>query len=1468
MKKLFTLFVITGILTSVFVKGTYADVTKTVGATGGADFTTLKLAFDAINANTGGVYTDAITLQIIDGTTETASAVLNSSANWSSLIIYPTVTGKTISGSFAAPLIDLNGADNVTIDGRLYTAGVPGSSVDLTITNTSLSGATNTSTIRFYNDAKSNTVKYCNIKGSETSATYGVIFFSTALAATGVGNDGNIIEYNNITSDGAGRPINAVFSSGTSGRTNSGCIIRNNNIYNFLKHGTASNGIFLSTYTTDFEISGNSFYETASFAPSASVDYYVIRINNSSTGNNFTVSGNYIGGQSETCGGSAWTKTNAGNNTFYGIYLSAGVTTASNVQGNTIKNVSWSNSGAASWFGIYINSGTVNVGTTTPNNVGDATTTGSITFTSGATGGVLFGIDILNSSGTVQCTNNVIGSITTSNAVADNATNFYGISKINGGNCIINGNTIGSTSVSNSIYLSSEATGATTSQILWGIFVNTASGTQTVSNNTLANLNNGTTNTCATDFNGQVVGITSDGASATSISGNTIYNLLISSNNPDLTTGAGNIGIRIKGGGAISGNTIYGLSSDYASSTVKVIGICSEAIAECSVSGNFIHSFSYSDPSTTAGIYGIRFSAAATTFSNNIISFSNTEDVAIFGVFEEMINGNACNLYFNTVYIGGTNAGTTNSYGFYSNSTEASGGTFSNNIFYNSHSSGGFNYAILYMSDASMFIVDHNDYIASGTGAVLASVAGADYITLGDLQVATTQDASSFNSDPTFINGGSTVGADYLPTVVISGDASSTGITTDFRNVSRLSVTEVGALELTRVWKGGTSTDWNVAGNWIPAYVPAADDNITFDPDPDRHCLLDQNRSVTDITNAQSTDRMVTNGFKLTIKGSLYFTNGATIDASATGSTLEFAGASAQSIPSGSLYNNEVYDLNVNNSNNLVLNGTLRLLHTLTAASGKLDAYTNSPTVVYAGSAAQTIEANTYLGEHTKDMTISNSSGVTLNTNFSVAGLNISTGALTVIATKGLKATSGTILNSPSCLVLKSDATGNSSFIDNGTISYTNSGSAKVELYLTTCVGSTETSCYHYVSSPITNAVTGVFLNDYMRWYNTLGPNWSTEYTQTNYPLSVMKGWAVSEQGSVATPTHDNHYFIGTLNTEVGAKALSLSGATTVGWNLVGNPYPSAIDFDLVPAWTNVAKFVWYLNKSTGNYMVYPVNGLGATGSRFIPSMQGVFVYATGTSPSIIFPNSARVHDNSVPYYKEYQTSNDLDVMYLKAQGNGKESYDMASIVFRDFATGNYDTYDAQKLYGDAQAPQLFTLSSDNASLTINSLPFAGRNTTIPVNFTVPENGTGAYSLTASKLENFHPSTTITLEDKKESKMHDLKANPVYSFDYTHGDDPARFLLHFYNSSYAVNDLDGQNEMKIYSNGNTVYVKDFTGHPVTGDLYMYNMVGQEVMHQQVAAIAINNFNVSLPGGYYIVRVITKDKTFNSKIYLN
>ena len=247
------------------------QTTKTVGGAG-ANYATLKLAFDAINA---GTINGAITLQITGSTTETASAVLNASgtgsANYTSVNIYPTETGVTVAGNFDASLISLNGADNVTTDGRVNQTG---SAQNLTITNTNT--GTFASAIRFINSAENNFVKYCNINASCFNAGVGVVNFTSS--ASGNGNDNNIIEYCYISNSGS-RPVNVIFSSGGTGHENSGNIIRNNNIFNFFNAGSSSYGINISYNSTDWTISENSFYETSVFAPTGPYSYNVIRAN-------------------------------------------------------------------------------------------------------------------------------------------------------------------------------------------------------------------------------------------------------------------------------------------------------------------------------------------------------------------------------------------------------------------------------------------------------------------------------------------------------------------------------------------------------------------------------------------------------------------------------------------------------------------------------------------------------------------------------------------------------------------------------------------------------------------------------------------------------------------------------------------------------------------------------------------------------------------------------------------------------------------------------------------------------------------------------------------------------------------------------------------------------------------------------------------------------------------------------------
>lgn len=169
---------------------------------GTTDYSTLKAAFDAINA---GTHTGDITITIRSNLTETSAAVLQASgvgsANYNSVTIYPTGT-YTISGSVANGLIELRGADNITIDGR---ANQSGTSNSLTIQNTYTSTScviwldSNTaSTVA--NGAKNNIIRNCNITGANTTSSYGIVCGSSASLTTGgVGMDNNKFLYNNIS---------------------------------------------------------------------------------------------------------------------------------------------------------------------------------------------------------------------------------------------------------------------------------------------------------------------------------------------------------------------------------------------------------------------------------------------------------------------------------------------------------------------------------------------------------------------------------------------------------------------------------------------------------------------------------------------------------------------------------------------------------------------------------------------------------------------------------------------------------------------------------------------------------------------------------------------------------------------------------------------------------------------------------------------------------------------------------------------------------------------------------------------------------------------------------------------------------------------------------------------------------------------------------------------------------------------
>jgi hypothetical protein len=489
------------------------------------------------------------------------------------------------------------------------------------------------------------------------------------------------------------------------------------------------------------------------------------------------------------------------------------------------------------------------------------------------------------------------------------------------------------------------------------------------------------------------------------------------------------------------------------------------------------------------------------------------------------------------------------------------------------------------------------------------------------------------------------------------------------------------------------------------------------------------------------------------------------------------------------------------------------------------------------------------------------------------AHLNIENGAtLTIDAGKDLKVCGCTKICGTDALYLKSDAAnGNASFVTTEAYAIdwcSNTGTAKVDLYLSACYqgGVGQNHCWHYISPPVQGALSGVFEGDVLRTYDETSGLYSDNITSVTQPLGVMQGYLWY---NAANQTRTFH---GRLNDGTVTKSLTRTLITPPngynGWNLVGNPYPSEIDITAPGTlldWTNVDKAVYYFDQAAGNYKLYNITTGAGTGSPKIPSMQGFFVHVTQPQLSGIlkFTDDNRTTTGTVNFYKDLPN----DLLWLKVDGkNGLN--DEVVIYFQSDLSGGFDQdIDCHKLTGSNEAPQLAAISTDSKKLTIDALPFAGKNTIVPLEFYVTLDGTGNYTITASKLESFRSGTTITLLDKKTNTNQVLTENPVYNFSYTEGENAARFELHFYNPFFGIDDTQSLQQVVIYSNENNIYVKDLTGKNIQGQLIVYNLLGQKVTTMPLDGGTLNKLNMNLEQGYYLVEVISNDHAYHGKVYL-
>jgi hypothetical protein len=453
-------------------------------------------------------------------------------------------------------------------------------------------------------------------------------------------------------------------------------------------------------------------------------------------------------------------------------------------------------------------------------------------------------------------------------------------------------------------------------------------------------------------------------------------------------------------------------------------------------------------------------------------------------------------------------------------------------------------------------------------------------------------------------------------------------------------------------------------------------------------------------------------------------------------------------------------------------------------------------------------------------------------------------------------------------MLLQDDLSTAPSFLQRGTLTFSGGGEAEVEQYL-------PKDAWHIVASPVQDEVIGAYMWMYLYRYAEPAASWQYLSQPVSTPLNVGEGYFVwpytTDPNGTYPPSPDSAVLNGTLNYQtVNDYSLSYTASSpNPGWNLVGNPYPCAIDWNGSTDWdrNNVDATVYVYDNgagggSSGNYRIYNWNtgiGIPTGNDGIIASTQGFWLHANNTGARVDIPQSQRLHSNKT-FFKN--TDDEWDnLLRLRVDEKSSTLFYETLVAFSEEATGGFDAmFDGAFLEGKDDAPQFYTVTA-NEMYSVNFLPSYGDYSIVPLNF--KSVNTGEYSITASNIESFPAGLPVYLEDKKENVFHNLRANPEYIFIWEVGDNSSRFNVHF--ADPLGNSENGfAAGIQIYAYEKTVYVN--IPFEVNGDILIYNLPGEQVISQK-ALKGLNSIPVWNNNTYLIVKIISGNRATTGKVFI-
>jgi hypothetical protein len=456
------------------------------------------------------------------------------------------------------------------------------------------------------------------------------------------------------------------------------------------------------------------------------------------------------------------------------------------------------------------------------------------------------------------------------------------------------------------------------------------------------------------------------------------------------------------------------------------------------------------------------------------------------------------------------------------------------------------------------------------------------------------------------------------------------------------------------------------------------------------------------------------------------------------------------------------------------------------------------------------------------------------STQNALIGVNAIIAPTTQASVKNLYLKTGASLN------IQSNASGTGSLI------HSNTGvPATVQRYLPGAV-----NAWHMISAPVNNmAFTGSDWSpsadeDLYTWLENSPGTWINYKNTTTPPtfltvngsdnFSIGRGYIADYNSANPIHSYNGALNAGAININL-EKNAAKSWTWTTGWNLIGNPYASSLNFTQLLA-DNVGDL------AEAYAQIYNPNKAGGAGYEQVTTIapgQGFFVVANTDGAVLNISTNQQVHGGS--FMKE---GNITDALHLRLS-NG-DRYDETQLFLKQGATSTHDFYDATKMFSfEVNQPQLYTLTDGSWPLAIQSLGEIAQNSSVPLSLSIPYDGN--YTINITTKDGAFAQQAIGLRDLVTGLDHQLSEN-AYTFNASKTDPSERFEIVF--------GVVGQREL-VKANVRAVVSDNgiqLTNLPAQASVRLFDAMGKTIYNTDGLEAGQHTLSIKLPSGVYILHV--------------